>query len=129
MGRFLLKRTFKSKREGLNLLEVGDEKKIPYTLHQKLYLCFTRKETVRPLSQFLHSFICECFIYSQCSEHGRERMGSLDKPPASSASLLSRASTRSDPTLLVPQRRKQYECGHTQSLLCQQETSSQNLKG
>ncbi len=49
-----------------------------------------------------------------------DRMGSLDKPPASSASLPSRASSRmhscqhsSHPNAGM----KQYECGHTQPLL------------
>ncbi len=34
-------------------------------LYQKSDLCILRNETVWPRSQFLHSCICEQFIYSQ----------------------------------------------------------------
>jgi hypothetical protein len=65
-----------------------------------------------------------------------ERMGSLDKPPASSASLPSRASTRNRfPTLLAPQHRYEAICMSVviHNLYCvrgsdQQETSGRNLK-
>ena len=35
------------------------------TLYQKSDLCIPRIETALPRSQFLYSWICECFIYSQ----------------------------------------------------------------
>ncbi len=37
---------------------------VQYTLQQKSRLCTSRKEIARPLSQFLHSCVCERFIYS-----------------------------------------------------------------
>jgi len=46
-----------------NCLVYGD--KIRPTLYRISYLCIPRNETVRPHSQFLHSCICERFIYSQ----------------------------------------------------------------
>jgi hypothetical protein len=67
---------------------------------------------------------------------GLLRIGLLDKPPASSAFLLSRASSRTRASLCSSHPNAgmmQYECGHTQLLLCmrrdQGETSGQNLKG
>jgi hypothetical protein len=35
-----------------------------YALYRKSDLCIPRNETARPRSQFLHSCICERFIYS-----------------------------------------------------------------
>jgi hypothetical protein len=36
---------------------------LPYSLYQKSYLCIPRKEAA--CSHYLHSSICEQFIYSQ----------------------------------------------------------------
>jgi hypothetical protein len=35
------------------------------TLYKKSFLCIPRNETAQPRSQFLHTCICERFIYSQ----------------------------------------------------------------
>ncbi len=43
----------------------GEEMPWEYTLYRKFVFCTPRNETASPRSQFLHSFTCGRFIYSQ----------------------------------------------------------------